>query len=120
MVYPYYLGNPAIGVATEANLCALDQDKYFEYRQAIYENVASISTQTGLINVAELVDGLDSEAIAQCLADGTYRTMLESGRASAIRRGVNSTPTFFINDQRIEGNQPYEVLSQIIEQELVQ
>ena len=41
-----------------------------------------------------------------------------NARQAAVRRGVNSTPTFFINNQRLEGNQPYSVFERSIEQEL--
>jgi protein-disulfide isomerase len=43
---------------------------------------------------------------------------VEKARQAASSRGVSSTPTFFINNQRIRGNEPYETFKRIIEQEL--
>ena len=62
--------------------------------------------------------GLDRETFAECLSSGRHRADVENARQAATSRGINSTPTFFINSQRVEGNQPYEVFKQIIEQEL--
>lgn len=108
-----------MGRATEAAWCAQDQGKYFEYQHILFEN-------QGLIpyDVASLVDlatevGLDVPAFNQCLTGGTHRADLENARQAAINtRGINSTPTFYINETRIEGNVPYEQFKQVIDREI--
>jgi len=62
--------------------------------------------------------GLDTQAFAQCLAKGTHRADVQKATAAAAGRGVNSTPTFFINNRRVRGNEAYEVFQKLIEQEL--
>jgi len=62
--------------------------------------------------------GLDGQAFAQCLANGTHRTDVQQAAGAAASRGVNSTPTFFINNRRVRGNEAYEVFQRLIEQEL--
>jgi len=120
VIHPYYLGNPQIGQIAEANYCAVEQDMYFEYREAIFKNTNLMLNRSGLIEIARGVDGLDAGQIDACLSAGTYQNTIASGRAAATRRGVNSTPTFFINGQRVEGNQPYERLKQLIDQQIAQ
>jgi protein-disulfide isomerase len=112
-VTPFYLGNPQIGQATEANLCALDQDKYFEYRKAIFENIDQMQSLDGLKIIASKVEGLDTEAIASCVSAGTYHAMLQEGLGVASEQGVSSTPTFFVNGQKIEGNRPDVIIQAI-------
>lgn len=119
VVHPFYLGAPDIGQATEANWCAVEQNKFFEYREVIYQNVTQArNSQSDLVTLAAKVEGLDPSKLEACLSAGTYREKLEAARLAASRQGIKSTPTFFINGQKIEGNQPYETLKQVIEREL--
>ncbi len=117
-MHPFYLGNPEIGLATEAAWCAKDQAMFFEYQHALYQNQGQMPyTQSALVSLAGAV-GLDTNAFEQCLSSGTHRADVERARRAAANQGVNSTPTFFINGQRVEGNQPYSVFQRVIEQEL--
>lgn len=114
---PFHLW-PETAVLTEAALCAADQGKFFEYGQKLFENQETIGlSQSGLTDLAANV-GLSRETFAQCLSNGAHRAEVENARQAAISQGVSSTPTFFINNRRVEGNQPYENFKQIIDQEL--
>jgi protein-disulfide isomerase len=118
VVHPYYLGNPQIAVATEAALCAGEQGQYFEYEQALFQNQGSMGYDPNTLTDLAASLGLAQDAFRQCLSNRTYRNMVENGRDAGINRGVSSTPTFFVNNRRVEGNQPYDVFAQIIDQEL--
>jgi len=118
VVHPFYLGNPDMELASEAALCANDQGKYFEYQRLLFENQSKISYDAGTLTDLGVSLGLDRAKLKQCLDNRTYQTEVENGRDAAAKRGVNSTPTFFVNKNRIEGDQPYETFKQVIEQEL--
>jgi protein-disulfide isomerase len=117
VVHPFHLGRPEMALATEAAWCAADQDKFFEYEHALYENQGTAWNQSNLNDLAGDV-GLSQETFSQCLSAGRHRADVENARQAAINQGISSTPTFFINNRRVEGNQPYETFQQIIEQEL--
>ena len=118
IAHPFYLGNPAIGFATEASLCANDQDAFHDYQRALFTVQGQIDyTNANLTDIASSL-GLGNDQFSQCLANRTYQTTVEDGRRAAQNKGVNSTPTFFVNNQRVEGNQPMSVFQQLIEQEL--
>ncbi|MBN1219479.1 MAG: DsbA family protein [Anaerolineae bacterium] len=118
VVHPYYLGDSTIGLATEAAWCAQDQGKFFEYQHALFENQGMmLLNQDSLVALANEL-GLDGNAVAQCLASGAHRTDVGQATQAAANRGVNSTPTFFINNRRIVGNKPYSEFQSIIEREL--
>lgn len=117
VVHPYYLGRPEIGLATEAAWCAADQDRFFDYQHALYEDFGNVPTQQMLAAIANQLE-LDTNDFTQCLSNRTHRDDVEAARRSANRRGVDSTPTFFINDRRIEGNQPYDEFRAIIDEAL--
>jgi protein-disulfide isomerase len=105
---------------SEASLCALDQDKFFEYRHALFENFGANNNTQALLDVASTVEGLDPNQISECLASDKYQPLIQAANQAARAWNVNATPTFFINGQRIEGNEPYPRLRQIIEQKLAE
>jgi protein-disulfide isomerase len=107
-----------MGFAVEAAWCAHDQGKYFEYQKALYENQGQTPYNNSSLNDIAAELGLDQEQFGECLSNRVHRNDVENARQAAVRQGVNSTPTFFVNNQRLEGNQPYSVFQQIIEQEL--
>jgi protein-disulfide isomerase len=118
IVHPFFL-RPETALPAEAAWCAADQGKFFEYEHALYENQGTAWNPGNLGDLAART-GLNRDSFSQCLSNGTHRADVEHARQAAINKGVNSTPTFFINNQRVEGNQPYEEFKRIIEQELVQ
>lgn len=99
-------------------MCAADQGKYFEYQHALYaEAFGAAYNRTILTDLAGRIE-LNRDVFTQCLSDGTHRDTVESARRAAVNRGVSSTPTFFINNQKVEGNRPFEFFQQAIEQQL--
>jgi protein-disulfide isomerase len=106
-----------MGLAVQAAWCAQDQGKFFEYQHILYENQGMSFNQDSLAGLAEEV-GLNRDEFVQCLASGKHQNDVEQARQAAISRGINSTPTFFINNQRVQGNKPIETFQRIIEQEL--
>ncbi len=118
VVHPYYLGNPAIAFATEAGLCADDQGAFPEYQRALFKLQGQIDYSTATLSEVATSLGLDSDQFSQCLGDRKYQQMVEDGRQAALNKGINSTPTFYVNNQRVEGNQPVSVFQSIIDQEL--
>lgn len=119
VVHPFYLGSLAPPQATEANWCALEQDKFFEYRHALFENSNAIRSTAGLLNIAGQVQGLDVDALSSCLSSDKYANLARDGRLAGSRKGVTSTPTFIINGQKSPAN-TIEGLREVIDQALAQ
>ena len=117
IVAPYHLGRPEMALATEAAWCAADQNEFFKYQRILYENFGLAYNPINLTDLAVNV-GLNQADFSQCLSDRTHRVDVENARQWAASQGINSTPTFLINNRRVEGNQPYEVFQSLIEQEL--
>ena len=117
IVHSFNLGRPEMALAAEAAWCAADQGKFFEYEHALFENQGTAWDQGNLADLAAGAE-LDRTALSQCLANGTHRADVENARRAAVNRGVNSTPTFFVNNQRIDGNVAYEEFKRVIDQEL--
>ncbi len=58
--------------------------------------------------------GLDPARFAACYASQAPRDRVQAANDLADRMGVNATPTFFINGQRIEGALPLQEFQQVI------
>jgi protein-disulfide isomerase len=58
--------------------------------------------------------GLEMESFTGCLDSNKYASAVQADWQSGRARGVNSTPTFFINGQPLIGAQPLTVFNQAI------
>jgi protein-disulfide isomerase len=113
---PYALG-PQTLPAANAALCANEQGQYHEFSEALFlkEPPQEALTRDGFLAVSEEV-GLDANSFRQCLEEGRYNQTVSTNQAAAGQARVNSTPTFFINDQLIRGNRPFEEFEQLFNQ----
>ncbi len=107
--------------AASASRCALEQNKYWEYFDYLYnhqagENEGGFSDEN-LKTFAEVL-GLDKTKFNSCIDSAKYKTTIENLTKSASDAGVSSTPTILINGLKFEGVLPYENLKQIILSEL--
>ena len=109
--------------AAEAAECAAEQGAFWPYHDIVFANQQGENRgafrDEALLAFAEAA-GLDPEAFQACLDSGRYRDVVLQESAEARQRGVTGTPTFFINGQKVEGAQPYEVFRRIIETELAE
>lgn len=86
--------------------CAPD-DKYFDVVRAIYRGQPEMG-QSGdyrgvLLRVAQSA-GMTEQQFEQCVGDEDELVALNGRIEDAVERGVNTTPTFFINGKRHEGD----------------
>jgi protein-disulfide isomerase len=114
---------PALGLdslrATEAALCAADQDQFREYRDAIFaewaqSGRAAYSEERLLVTASEL--GLNDDAFSTCLQSGEMRAEVEANMSLAQTAGVSHVPTMLINDVKVVGFKPLETYVQIIDE----
>jgi protein-disulfide isomerase len=109
------------GRAAEASYCAGDQNKFWEMHDIIYANFSSDDSGgysiNRLIDMAEAID-LDVDEFEDCLKGNKYEYRVDEDSALATEKGVTGTPTFFINDQVIPGNDSLTGFIQVIEEEL--
>jgi predicted DsbA family dithiol-disulfide isomerase len=108
-------------LAAQAALCASDQGKFWEYHDRLMESYyvgnRDVFSPAGIIQVA--VDlGLDAAAFATCLDQGKYTQRVIDEAAEARKLGVTGTPSFFVNDIKILGAQPYPAFQAAIEEAL--
>jgi protein-disulfide isomerase len=112
---PFALDDSHIPAANAA-LCANDQNAYFEMSELLFDQQGTplAFTRDGFVTAAESL-GLDMEAFTTCVDDGRYNDIIGRNIRVAQGLGVNSTPTFFINDRKFTGAQPLAAFQQQIE-----
>jgi protein-disulfide isomerase len=111
-------GHPEAQPAAEAANCAGDQDAYWEFQDAIFSNEYGYGRSAYEQYAADL--GLDTDEFTACLDDRRHQAEVREDYSDALRLGVQSTPTFFINGIQVVGAQPYETFQQMIDSELAQ
>lgn len=108
--------HPQAESAAETAEFAGTQGKYWEMHDLLFENQSRFGP--AFFQEAAQKLGLDPAALREALANGTYRTHVRSDFMSGARSGVNGTPTFFINGQRLDGSWDYEDLVAALEEAL--
>jgi protein-disulfide isomerase len=108
--------HPQARRASEAARCARDQGKFWEYHDKIYAGGPD-SSQDYLKKLASDV-GLDVAAFEQCLASGKHKDGIQSHLQQASQLGLTGTPAFFVNGRPLQGAQPVEAFTQVIDEEL--
>jgi protein-disulfide isomerase len=114
VVMPFALSSQSLPAASAA-MCAGDQGRFFEFHRRMFELQGGplAMTPAGLLQAADEL-GLDTEAFNTCLESGEYDSAVQANIREANALGVRSTPTFFINGQKMEGNRPLTVFQQEI------
>lgn len=117
VVLPYALRQETAS-ASEAAMCAGEQDMFFPYHLQLFhlQSTDLAFTEAGFVQSAQALE-MDTEAFQSCLADGRYTSVVQRNMAAAQSAGVNATPTFFVNGLKVEGNNP-DGLQQAIENQL--
>jgi protein-disulfide isomerase len=108
--------------ASEAALCAHDQQKFWEMHDRLFVDQQRLS-ESDLLVYAESI-GLDVKGFSSCLREGRAKSV-EADLAEGQRLGVRGTPTFFVGrrqadgrivlTQRIAGSVSYEAFERVLD-----
>lgn len=111
---PYALSTTTVPAAAAA-MCAGEQDRYFEFADALFaiDPVETRITAAGYRQAAENI-GVDLDAFDSCMDDGRNLAIVNANREAARSNGVSGTPTFFLNDETLSGAQPLDAFAQTI------
>jgi protein-disulfide isomerase/rhodanese-related sulfurtransferase/uncharacterized membrane protein len=102
--------------AAEASECAGEQGKFWEAFDKLYDDQDDLSVPALEHYAGEM--GLDRPRFNQCLESGEMATRVAQDKADGQALGVDRTPTFFVDGQRIVGGLEYDKFSQLLDKEL--
>lgn len=115
-----FLG-PESFAAAEAAECAKDQKQFWAFHDLLYgEEYKDGEEHNGNLNRDLFVKlaanlKLDTKAFAECVDNKKYASQIQNDSSDAQAAGVNSTPTIFVNDERIQGALPYASFKAVID-----
>ncbi len=104
--------NDAARAASLAALCANDQNKFWVYHDKLFQNIGKFSADN-LKNYAAQA-GLDTAVFNQCLDSKKFDKQIDNDLSDSLTLGVEGTPTFFLNGEKIEGTIPLEAWETVL------
>jgi len=111
--FPLQDAHPQAMVAALAAEAANEQGKFWGMHNMIYENQDDLS-EDSLLNFAKTL-GLNLDDFNKDWKSETIRLKVEADFESGVRSGVNGTPSFFINGDKLDSyDATYESLADAV------
>ncbi len=101
--------HPNARPASRAAMCAGAQDRFWDYQSALFTKAEEWSPLPDPANVFAAIAkelALDENLFAQCVESEVMEPMVSADYNRGVQLGINSTPSFMIGDQLVEGNAP--------------
>ncbi|MCW9032911.1 MAG: DsbA family protein [Rhodospirillales bacterium] len=108
-----------LGLTAAVAARCVDEKRYFGLLDVLFKQQrrwASDPDPIGALGRLTRLAGLSENAFKACLTNEELANKVLSRRIDAEKKyKVNSTPTFFINGEKVEGAQPFETFEKVIE-----
>ncbi len=106
--------------AALASECALEQNKFWEYGDKLFDKQNEWGVLEGTAKFKEYARllGLNQAQFNSCLDDKKYQNKIDDSIAEAMNFGISGTPAFFVNDQFKNSSISGEQLKEMMETEL--
>jgi len=114
--FPLTSLHPHAQKAAEASLCANEQSKFWQLHDAMFTDQQNLTVDDLKAKAAKI--SLNGTTFATCLDSGKYATAVHDSVVEGSKLGVDGTPALFINGRFLGGNQPYDAIAKMIDDEL--
>ncbi len=104
--------HPQAMLAAQAGECAHEQNKFWPMHDKIFLN--SAATEEDLKSYAKQI-GLDEKKFSDCLASSKSRGQVLKDYLDGQLLGIRGTPTWFINNEKIEGTISTDIFKKLID-----
>lgn len=108
--------HPEAVPAAEAANCAGEQNAYWKYHDALFNQQYGLNRTAYDQYATDL--GLDIQAFDACLESHRYQGEIQADAADAARVGINGTPSFVVNGRILVGALPFSDFKAVIDEEL--
>lgn len=102
--------------AAEASLAALEQGKFWEMHDKLFQNQNALDKDSLVKYAVELQ--LDIEKFKAALETGRFKKQTDDEMTEGNSFGARGTPAFFINGKPFHGAQPYESFEKVVQDEI--
>ncbi len=110
--------HPQAPDAALASECALEQNKFWEMHDLLFQNQQQWSGNASHNDVFKTFAGqlgLDQPQFNECLDQKKHLGNVNKDYQEGLSKAVRGTPTFYLNDQLIVGAQPTEVFTDALD-----
>jgi len=104
--------------AAEAAMCASVQGKFWPLHQSLFDtqpNWAGVDNPVPKFDSLAVAAGVNAAAWRQCMTSHATAPLIDADHERSSGAGVQSTPTFFIGDRKLEGAYPVDSFRVAIE-----
>jgi protein-disulfide isomerase len=104
--------------AAELAMCAARQNRFWRVHDLLFrtqEQWSSLREPGAFFLTLADSAGADRDSLVACLRSRTMRPLIESDARGAMRTGVRSTPSFYIEGGLLSGFVPFEVFRPILD-----
>jgi protein-disulfide isomerase len=108
--------HPAAGPAADASLCANEQGQFWAFHDRLFADFNKLSEADFKAHAVALK--LDPAKFDACVNTRRFKEVVEKDLKDGEALGVTGTPAFFINGRALEGAQPLEAFTRLIDEEL--
>ncbi len=109
--FPLQTLHPDSVKAAIASTCAQEQGKFWEYFDILFEQKKFDANS--LMTFAETLE-LNTESFLLCVNAEKYKQNIAQDLQDGLTIGIRGTPTFILEDQKIEGTLPKNTWDQLI------
>ncbi|MGC4039200.1 MAG: thioredoxin domain-containing protein [Chitinophagaceae bacterium] len=99
--------------ASEAAVAAGQEGKFWEMHNILLANRRNLGTTSLKLHSKEA--GVNNKKFLDDLVNAVYGWQVQGDLKEGIDRGVKDVPTFFVNDELVEGRPTYDNLSKAID-----
>jgi protein-disulfide isomerase len=95
--------------ASEAAMCASVQGKFWPLHESLFvtqSSWAALENPIPAFDSLAVAAGVNAAAWRQCMTSHATAPLIDADRDRSSSAGVQSTPTFFIGDRKLEGAYP--------------
>jgi len=107
--------------AHDAAMCAAEQGKFWPMADALFATQGAWKDRGNAVAYFDSIAGslpLDRPRLRTCISEGGLRALIQADLERSIRRGIGSTPTFFVGGRMIVGAQPFEIFKDALDRDL--
>jgi protein-disulfide isomerase len=106
--------------ASNSAACAADQGKFWEMHDRLFEGQNEWNTQATKDPVSVMKGyakeiGLEMSKWQSCVDEAKHLDRIKGNRAEALRRNIQSTPTFIIGDKMVPGAITYDAFKAYVD-----
>jgi len=116
--FPLQSIHPLARDLAQASMCANEQGKFWAFHDRLFQYQDEITSEN--IEEQAIAAGVKGESFRQCRSSQRWYDEIDKDFSDAVARGGQGTPTWIVNDQRLQGYLTEETWKHIVDSLLSQ